>query len=528
MRKTMLAGAVIATIFMTSLGQSQAASPPNILVIGTDLSLPTLDPAALNARTVSEAISNFYDNLVQIAPDDMKTIRPMLAESWDISPDKRTITLHMRKNATFASGNPVTAEDAAWSIQRVIKLAQVGATDIAAWGYTPENVDRLVRATDANTLVVEIPEPVSTDLVLYSLAGSSLGIIDKKVALANQKGNDLARDWLKGNVAPSGAFKLVQWRPNDILIAEARQDYWAGAPAMRRVIMRHVPESGNLRLQLEAGDVDVAQYVGTGDLEALAKNDAVTIQNVPGFGFYYIALNMKDPDLQKPLVRRAFQHMLDWESLAKTTMRFNGFPWQSITPKGMAGAPNDLVVNYKYDPQKAKQLLAEAGYPNGLKKKLFPASAQHLQNTEALQASARLAGVELELVPGEHTPDFRARNFEVYMGNSGARLPDPFATAMHYAYNPDNRDEAKLGGYYLWRVAQDSPELLALVDKSKTEPDPEKRADLFRQMDEIYRKMDPGLIVFFQRTDPYVVRKNVKGYLGHPAWSTRWSTVTKG
>ena len=317
MRKTMLAGAVIATIFMTSLGQSQAASPPNILVIGTDLSLPTLDPAALNARTVSEAISNFYDNLVQIAPDDMKTIRPMLAESWDISPDKRTITLHMRKNATFASGNPVTAEDAAWSIQRVIKLAQVGATDIAAWGYTPENVDRLVRATDANTLVVEIPEPVSTDLVLYSLAGSSLGIIDKKVALANQKGNDLARDWLKGNVAPSGAFKLVQWRPDDILIAEARQDYWAGAPAMRRVIMRHVPESGNLRLQLEAGDVDVAQYVGTGDLEASAKNDAVTIQNVPGFGFYYIALNMKDPDLQKPLVRRAFQHMLDWNHLPR-------------------------------------------------------------------------------------------------------------------------------------------------------------------------------------------------------------------
>ena len=63
---------------------------------------------------------------------------------------------------------------------------------------------------------------------------------------------------------------------------------------------------------------------------------------------------------------------------------------------------------------------------------------------------------------------------------------------MHYAYNPDNRDEAKLGGYYLWRVAQDSPELSTLVDKSKTEPDPEKRAELFRQMDEIYRKMDPA------------------------------------
>ena len=152
------------------------------------MSLPTLDPAALNARTVSEAISNFYDNLVQIAPDDMNTIRPMLAESWDISPDKRTITLHMRKDATFASGNPVTAEDAAWSIQRVIKLAQVGATDIAAWGYTPENVDRLVRATDADTLVDRDSRTGEHRPGALFARRLFLGIIDKKVALANQKG----------------------------------------------------------------------------------------------------------------------------------------------------------------------------------------------------------------------------------------------------------------------------------------------------------------------------------------------------
>ena len=70
----------------------------------------------------------------------------------------------------------------------------------------------------------------------------------------------------------------------------------------------------------------------------------------------------------------------------------------------------------------------------------------------ALQASARKAGVEFEIVPGEHTPDFRARKFEVLVGNSGSRLPDPFGTLVQYAYNPDNRDEAKLGGYYLWRI----------------------------------------------------------------------------
>ena len=193
----------------------------------------------------------------------------------------------------------------------------------------------------------------------------------------------------------------------------------------------------------------------------------------------------------------------------------------------MAGAPNDLAVNYKYDPQKAKQLLAEAGYPNGLKKKLFPASAQHLQNTEALQASARLAGVELELVPGEHTstsaPAISRSTWAIQAPACPIRSRQRCTTRIILTIvTKRNSVATTCGASHRIRLSS------WFVDKSKTEPDPEKRADLFRQMDEIYRKMDPGLIVFFQRTDPYVVRKNVKGYLGHPACSTRWSTVTKG
>jgi peptide/nickel transport system substrate-binding protein len=504
-----------------------AATPRNFLVIGTDVgAIPTLDPAMLNARTVSEVVSNLYDNLVRIPADDMTKLLPMLAERWVVAPDARSITLTLREGARFASGSPITAEDAAWSIQRVIKSGGVGATDIAQWGFKKDNVDRLIRATDPRTLVIELPEPVSTDLVLYSLAGSSLGIIDRKTVLTQEKDGDLGRGWLKANAAPSGPFKLIEWRPNDIVVTERVEGYWGGQPAMRRVIMRHVPESGNLRLQLEAGDIDVGQYVGAGDLEALARNGDVVIENVPGFGFYYIALNMKDPDLQKPLVRRAFQHVLDWEALSKANMRFYGFPWQSIVPKGMAGA-GDGKGPYTFDLEQAKRLLAEAGYPNGLKKKLFPAGPVHVPNTESLQATARLAGIELELIPGEHVPAFRDRKFEVYMGNSGGRLPDPFATATHYAFNPDNRDEAKLGGYYMWRTAWDMPELTELTNRSKRETDPEKRAAIFREMDELYRRSDPPLIVFWQRTDPYVIRKEVKGYAGHQAWSTRWDAVTK-
>jgi peptide/nickel transport system substrate-binding protein len=289
----------------------------------------------------------------------------------------------------------------------------------------------------------------------------------------------------------------------------------------------HVPESGNLRLQMEKGDIDIGHYMASGDLEALAKNPDMVIQNVPGLGFYYIALNTKDPDLQKPEVRRAFQHAFNWEAVQDNIMKYLGKPWQSMVPKGMIGAPGEAVDRYEYDPELAKKLLADAGYPDGLEKTLNPSSGATLPMAEALQASAADAGITLNLVPGEFTPAFRERKFEVFVGNSGARLPDPFAVATQYAFNPDNSDEARLGSYYLWRVGQQNEELNKLVDASMRERDTAKRTALFEQMDAIYAQMDPGLVIFFQRSDPYVISAGVKGYAGHTTWSTRWHDVTK-
>jgi peptide/nickel transport system substrate-binding protein len=238
---------------------------------------------------------------------------------------------------------------------------------------------------------------------------------------------------------------------------------------------------------------------------------------------------MKDPDLKKPLVREAFQHIFDWKSIAGSIMRYNGYPWQSVIPKGMVGAPDDATATsrFDYDPAKAKALLAQAGYPDGLKKKLYPSGASQLPAAEALQSSAKAAGVDFELVPGEWTPSFRTRDYQVMFANSGAKLPDPFSVASLMAYNPDNDDSARLASYDMWRTAQFEPDLNKLVEASGKEADPEKREELFKQIDQYYAKMDPGLIIFFQRTDPYAVRANVKGYQGQSTWNTRWDQVTK-
>lgn len=517
----------VALCALLAAGTAEAASPANALVIGTTLStVSTLDPAVANGRTPSEVVANIYDTLVEVPATNLGKLTPALAESWTVSEDKRSITLKIRSGATFASGNPVTAEDAAWSIRRLVKIGGVGASDIAVWGFNDANIDQVIQAVDTQTLVIKLPQPVATDLVMMSLTSPSLSIVDSKTVRANEANGDLGQGWLKSNGAGSGPYKLTQWRPNDVILCDARTDYWRGTPAMKRVIMRNIPESGNLRLQMEAGDVDVGQYMASGDLEAIQAK-GMAIDPGAGLGFYYIAMNQQDPDLAKPLVRQAFQHIFDWKPFAATTMKYSGFPWQSIVPEGMPGAPTGVPKGYEYNPELAKELLAKAGYPNGLKKVLFPAGAPLLKMSVALQASAAKAGVDFEVVPGEHTPEFRSRKYQVIVGNSGARLPDPFGTLLQYAYNPDNSDAAKLGGYYLWRAAQDAPALTKLVEQSKTETDATKRKALFEQIDRDFKAMDPALLIFLQRMDPYAIRPGVTGYTGHPAWSTRWAPVKK-
>jgi peptide/nickel transport system substrate-binding protein len=504
-----------------------AETPSDMLVIGSTLPR-NMDPADNNAKVASELIANAYDTLVQTTPDDIATAKPMLATEWTLSDDGRTITFALRDDVTFQSGNPLTARDAAWSLHRVIKVGGTGSTDFAQWGFTEANVESLIRAVDDYSLEVELPEDVDVNLVLLSLAGASLGIIDSQTAMSHEANNDMGGAWLGANTAGSGPFFSVQWRPNELAMFEGRDDYWGGAPAMKRVAYRAISESGSLRLQVEAGDIDVAQGMAAGDLEALSSNPEVVIDPVPALGFYYIALNTLDPDLAKPLVREAFSHAFNWEGAANSHMKYFGTPWQSVIPKGMMGAPEDAVDRYTYDPERACQLLEEAGYPDGIKKVLNTANPNiHLANAEVLQASAASACIELNLIPGEFTDAFRERSFEVITGNSGSRLPDPLGVLTQYAYNPDNSDQARLSSLYQWRVGQQSDELNSLVEEARKNMPAEERTELIAKIEALYQELNPGLVIYFQRSDPYVIRANVKGYAGHTTWATRWHGVTK-
>jgi len=521
---TAIAAAVLAAPFAAS-----AATPKDQLVIGQNLSaMRGLDPNELNQLEAAEVVANLYERLVVLPADNITTPTPGVAESWTVSADGKTFTFKIRSGIKFHSGNPLTAKDVEWSLRRLVTLGLAPSVDLRQWGFKEDNVATLIKATDDRTLVLQTPEVWNQNLVLFSLASFSTSILDSALLAKHVKNDDMGREFLQSNDAGSGPYSLRTWRSNDLLIADAFKDYWQGEPKMRRVILRHLPESAGQRLQLEAGDIDVATRLSSTDLSALDQGGKVTIQKTPGFGFYYLALNQKDEILSKPKVREAFRYLIDYDGLASTVMKYYGVKQQTIIPPGLPGAVDENP--YKLDIEKAKQLLVEAGYPNGFSKVYYatPVTPEY-EVAQSLQANAAKAGIKLDLQAGDHIGKFRSREFEIFSARSGERLPDPHAILQSYATNANNADEAKLTGLNAWRTAWDVPkEIQTMVVAAAHETDQAKRTKLYADINKAYLASSPALVTSFMRTDAKAVRREVKGYTGHSTWLTRWDTVSKG
>ena len=258
LRRLGVASAMAALLLGAAPVALMAETPADTLVIaGTIDDIVSLDPAEAYEFSGLDINNNTYDGLVELDPTNGQMV-PGLAESWSVADDGTTYTFKMRPGVTFASGNPLRAEDAAWSLQRVIKLNKTPAFILGQFGWTPENVDQMVTAPDDSTLVVKIGVDFAPSLVNALLSSVVGSVVDMKTAMEHEKNGDFGYEWLKTNTAGSGAFTLKGWKPNESVVLEANPSYRGGEPAMKRVVIRHVPEPAAQRLLIEKGDTDVA------------------------------------------------------------------------------------------------------------------------------------------------------------------------------------------------------------------------------------------------------------------------------
>ncbi|MEM7222260.1 MAG: ABC transporter substrate-binding protein [Pseudomonadota bacterium] len=507
-----------------------ARTPDNALVMAKNIDdIISLDPAQVFEFTGGEVIANIYDRITMYEPEDLTTLVGGVAESWAFSEDGKTITLTLRPGLSFHSGNPVTAEDVAWSLQRVVKLDQAPSFILTQFGWTPDNVDELVKANDDGTVQVTITEDFSPNLVLNALSAGVGSVVDKKTAMSHEKDGDLGHDWLKTNSAGSGAYQLRSWKANESVVLEANPSYRHGEPKMKRVVMRHVPEPAPQRLLLEKGDVDMARDLTADQIAGIQGKEGIVVEAYPAGLLQYVATNDRHEILGNPKVAEALRYLIDYDGMADTFLKGTWKVHQAFWPSGMWASLDDKP--YKLDVAKAKTLLAEAGYPDGFEVTLDAFNTSPYQEmAQSVQDTMGRAGIKVTILPAEKKAVYtkhRARQHELILSGWSPDYADPHSNADAFASNPDNSDEAKLTGVLAWRNGWEMPDITAETAKARTELDLETRKNMYLDLQRKVQARGPFNIMF-QQVNQVAKRDNVDGFVAGPLFDqTYYRNVTK-
>jgi len=496
------------------LTATQAATPPDTLVIARNISVfLTLDPQEAFEIASGDSLNNMYLRLVQHDPLDFQKIIPGVAQRWEASPDGRQMVFHLRDDLRFQSGNPVTAEDAAFSLQRGILLDKQPAIILRQFGWTRENVMRHVRA-EGNRLILSFEEPYATGLVLSALSSAIASVVDKKLVLANERDGDLGNGWLRTHSAGAGAYRLVEWNPKDAIVLEAFPGYKGGvAPKIKRVIVRHVAEPAAQRLLLEQGDVDVAYDLSSDQVQALSGRADLHVVQIPRGTIHYLALNTAHPQLAKPEVWRALRWAIDYDGIADQLFRGQYKVNQTPVASGTDGALTEKP--YTLDVAKAKALLVQAGVPDGFSVSMdIPSTSPYREIAQSLQSTFAQIGIQLNLRMGEGAQvvtNYRNRRYDMIVFVWAPDYSDPSSTLEFFSRNVDNAPTSSEKNA-AWRTNWLIPELTAQADAARHEVDDGKRMDIYAHL---------------QRT-PIVVRANVHNYTGSVTFdSTAYHVIEK-
>jgi peptide/nickel transport system substrate-binding protein len=457
-----------------------------------------------------------YDTLVTVDAPDFTKIQPRLATSWTVSPDGTTYTFKLRPGVKFTSGNPVTANDVRFSLRRLKNLK-----DNPAFFMDPV---KDVQVVDDMTVKIVLAGPDAS--FLAALAAVPCGIADSKVVMSkggtdadDAKDKDKATEWLNNNSEGSGPYKLTAFTKNVEAVLERNPGYWGKKPYFAKVIFKHVPNGTTQREMVERGEADVAHDF---DIDIVAKiTQGPKIKVLEGLSMNQVYMGVSNwaeqsKELADKRVRQAVSYAIDYDGVLKL-VRGAGERPSSMIPLGLIGG--DKTLARKRDVAKAKQLLTEAGYPNGVSLKLSYWTAPLLGvNPEPvaakLQADLAEAGIKVTLDPGERSVQlaaYRAGKIQLMLASWSPDYldPDPFVDAFYGA------------GPVPKRVHYSNPKVTDLIATAKKEQDPKKREALYMEINKIELEDVPE-VMLIQPKNFVGLNPSIKGYEIHPIW---WVTV---
>jgi len=511
-----------------------AASASGTLVFGSSGDAVRLDPGDVTDGESIQRMDNIFEGLVFFKSGTTE-IEPCLATSWEISEDGKEITFHLREGVKFHDGTDFNADAVVFAFARQYDTNhpyyQYGQWPY--WGWMYGDIDKVEKIDDYTVKVVmkKINASIMTSLAMFTV---------NIVSPANAE--KYKEDAFK-NPCGTGPFKFVEWVKADHITLEANEDYWRERAKLDKLIFKVIPDGSARLMALEVGEVQGIEYINPVDFDRIRANKDLVLMSEPGMNIGYMAINtgygyidannnyardieeeplVKTPGYYEPLtkkkVRQAINMAIDKQSIVDNLYMGTAIKAKNGMPPFMLGY-NDDIIDYPYDPAKAKELLAEAGYPDGFEVTLYvmPVSRPYMFDPpkigEAIQSYLGAVGIKVNIYQvdwGTYLQETMDGNAQMcllgWTGDNGD--PDNFLNVL-YGANVCSIGTSGNYGFYINSTAQ------ALLTEALATYDTEKRATYYKKFQEMIHE-DACYVYLAHSNQNLAFRANVKGYVLHP------------
>jgi peptide/nickel transport system substrate-binding protein len=491
--------AATAMIAVTATAALAADAPTFRMAIAEDAI--TLDPIASsdNASIWTELL--IYDQLIRPSTDGTK-LEPGLAEKWSVSPDGLEYTFTLR-DAKFANGDPVTADDVVYSLQRA-------ASDKSDWARFFKPVTKYT-VVDAKTIKLGLDKPFTP--MLNNLALFSASILPKKEVEA--KGDDFFKQ-----PYGSGPFSVKAWNKGQDIDLIRNTNYWqSGKPQVGEADIQIINDDNARVLKLKAGEIDAIVGIPFNQVSELKQNADLKVGVAPVFRIELVQLNTTKKPFDDQKVRQALNYAVNKEALVRGVLHGNGTVAVDSLP--VMAYHDDALKPYPNDPDKAKALLAEAGYPDGFSTTLLVPSGDvtYRQVASALQSDLGKVGVKVQIQTIEGSSQYsttKAGNFEMSLSYATSDTIDPDQLIGFTAINPERANAF----HTQWK----DDRVNELYQQERTTLDGPEREKQFQEMEQRVHDGAPFIFLYHQATT-YASRKNVDGFAVLPTSNYRLEDV---
>ena len=488
---------------------------------GTDISgyLSFLDsePVLADPQRISEkytVVLNVFDRLVEEKEvDGHNRLVPSLADSWEISPDGLVYVFRLHPGVTFSNGSALTAEDVGFTLHRLIAHSESRNRNLAMSILGAEELrngktDKLkgFKVLDDHTFTITLAYPCATFLEGLTTPGAS--ILDKETTL--KAGNAFGQT--PDTTVGTGPFVLKEWKRQKGILMQANPKHWAGPPKCDGLNMQFYSENSPLRQMFLDGELDILDLDRLGmDAEYFLKGDIYRKTLIRGYrvGISYLALNQSVQPLQDVRVRKALQLALDRNALLHAAISNRGILENGIFPRGLKGY-NPALPEIPFDPEKAKQLLQEAGYGNGFDLTIGYSAATTQRVKDMLRLTAAMwkkIGVRASLLEMDSRAFLERRRkgeLACYTGTWSADFNDPDNFISEFFGSRESTLARSL--------CYPDEEIMKRITDARSIVDPEARIREYRQLEKKIVQDDAAWIPLYSGYHFFVLNDRVKGF----------------